>query len=568
MYNRLTRFFLLLILISTTPFALMAQSDLSSILSEVSDQLGTVNAKKYTYDQTWTSDSNEPNKITVTFVQTDTKGRSEQEEYAFNLADIDDKTIRYRSQKDLILVELKTKGNQRFIKKWTDGELQNYSNGVTLVASDIENARSIQQKLKEAVKLSRELIKDRLQLSGYEDMVKWLEDNVKGGEVEDQSFVYNWKQDAQLDSRFELTLDESNAKSAKQSVYGFNLGDFNANAVNMMIKGKFPYVEIRTDGKTKYISVIEDGEPGNYSGTIQIYSDEIEKARNIETVLKQIIPLAKDKLKAQLPSFGSGSEALGFLSNAIGDVSIGNDSYQQSMTNDCKATVKVIESDEKGNSKEQVYDLNLGDLNPGRTQIKISGNTVGLSLETNNKNRYIQVYRDGEQQNYASDFEIVTDGIESARFLKEAFSPAIEECKAQLSANAPTSADAALSFVQEKLETIDDGKGNSLDQSLVKIEGDPCKLEYTQVINTTKSSNDRLYEIILADLNPNSLTLKVSGKEIFVEVETKAREKIIKAYENGEVEPYASKVSWQYNNLEPARNSMMAIETLIEGCAN
>ncbi|MCB0642164.1 MAG: hypothetical protein KDC44_11010 [Phaeodactylibacter sp.] len=568
MYKSIFRVPVLLLTLSTLAVSLSAQSDLKGLLSEISKQLTTVNSKKYTFDQRWEFDAAQPNQIRFTLVQSDDKGRSEEEELAFNLADIDDNTIRYQPDKDLILVEMKIKGNQRFVKKWTDGELQNYTNEITLLATDIENARLLQQQLKEAVALSREGIKDRLQLNTFEQMVAWLEKNVKGGQIEDQRFDYVLKQDPQLDTRLQLTLDESDSKNSKQVLYGFNLGDFNTNSVRMMIKGKVPYVELRTDGRNKYVSVVENGVIDDYTGDFEIYTDEVEKARDLETVLRLLIPLAKDKMKAQLPSFGSGTEAMSFLSDAVGNVAVGSDNYQQSMSNACKTTVQINKSDEKGNNEDYIYELNLGDLNSGRTEISVSGETVGVSLETVGKERYIQVTKNGEPQNYSSDLVIITEGIEQARFLAEAFKPAIEQCKTQLGSEAPSDPKAALAYIQQQLVTLDDGKGNSLDQSLTPADGDPCKLEFKQVVNSSKGSQDRLFEVVLSDLDANSLNLKVSGKDIFVQVNTKQREKIIKAYENGEIEPYASELSWQFSKLEPARNSMKALENMIKACAN
>lgn len=564
----MTRFFPILFIILTCFWYVdaSAQSDLKSLLDQITSEIGAVSSKKYNYQQSWSYNSSQPTAIEFRIEQSDSKGNIEQESFEFNLADLDDRNVSYQSQKDVILVELQIKGRQKFIKTFEDGTLQNYSSEVQILAKDIENARKIQQLIKEAIPLARETIKNRLQLNSFEEMIQWLEKNVKGGSIEEETYRYEWTQDDALDTKCKLTFDLSDSKSSEQIIYDFNLYDFKNNAVQMKIKGKTPYVELKTANNLKYIAVTTDGVPDNYGNTLEIYTDEVEKARDIETVLNLLIPLCEERMKTQLPSFPSGDQAMEFLNSAITTVSLGEDTYSQTWKGDCRVNFELMEEDGKSDPEINNYAVNLGDLDENKVEIEVSGETVSLSLQTKNKVRYIKEVENGELQNYSDEVEIVTAGIEPARFLAEAFKSAIKTCQERLGESVPTETpDAAFSWFQSRLQSIQNGD-DTKNQTIEKMEGTTCKWSYTIEVIGSKGSENRVHEFALKDLDEKSLALDVSGKELYVEVHTNGREKILKTFENGEVEPYEEELKWQYEDLEAARSSITALKALIEGC--
>ena len=79
-------------------------------------------------------------------------------------------------------------------------------------------------------------------------------------------------------------------------------------------------------------------------------------------------------------------------------------------------------------------------------------------------------------------------------------------------------------------------------------------------------STGYIYEFTMSDINPESVKLEISGKEMTVELETKAKQKLIKPYKNGEPQNFDYDFEIFTDDVVVARNIIGAIKTMAGNC--
>jgi hypothetical protein len=517
---------------------LSAQNELSTVLEQLQQTISNVSAEKATYTQKWSYDPDRPYSIQFFLEEVDSKGRADTETYFFNLSDINDNSLRYRTQRDLILVEVKTSANQKFLKKMEDGEFRAYESSFMLVASDVDNARAMIDLMKEAIPLAIELMKDRLNVGTFDQKISWIQSNLSEFEIGGTTYKYEWKQGQKLPTRFTLEVDTDDGKRQSVEAFSFNLGDFDAKSVKMQIRGNIPVVSFETEKRKRYIRYTKEGELQNFESSIEVGVDEVDLARDLSTVLSALIEEANQKLPEQLLTFEGLVAAQDFLMEKQWKTTIGEDTYSQTFKGDCFTTLTVDESSAKGENKVQEYTFEFAHINPDDLDIEVSGQSIYLKLQVNDRQRWIGHTENGEQQNYENSVEFIAPDIETARQLQKAFEATIAGCsdllKESTESFVPEQAAAWLAGQTKNVKT----RNYDVQQELELDAEDPCKATFTLTQSTDKRSEQSVFEFNWMDLDKEKTEINVSGTEVYLEFTTKNREKIIKLTEDGEVAPY------------------------------
>ncbi|MFN7603858.1 MAG: hypothetical protein ACK5R0_20905, partial [Bacteroidota bacterium] len=68
----------------------------------------------------------------------------------------------------------------------------------------------------------------------------------------------------------------------------------------------------------------------------------------------------------------------------------------------------------------------------------------------------------------------------------------------------------------------------------------------------------------LSDINPTSVNYEIKGKWLYVTFETNFKNKIIKAYKDGKIQPYVYSVDILVKDIETARSTITALKRLAE----
>jgi hypothetical protein len=99
------------------------------------------------------------------------------------------------------------------------------------------------------------------------------------------------------------------------------------------------------------------------------------------------------------------------------------------------------------------------------------------------------------------------------------------------------------------------------------VNNDPCRISITVSSTDDKGkTTDEIYEFTLTDMNKALVDLKVSGKKIEVTIPCKNKEKLVKAYKNGEQQAWGSEAKLEAADVETARNVAEAFKSAITQC--
>ena len=520
-----------------------------TVLSAISENLVTVKTAKKEYIQS--IEAIEPGVVKLTIEVLDSKGKSTVNQYEFNTSDIDINTVKTITKKDLLHVQLLASKKQKLIKKITNQEKISYVNSVSALAENIDNGRLLEEAFKKSIPVAKEITNKRLSLNSMEDRLAWLSSNIGDVTLIKKQFTQSFIKNDKFPGSVIYNVAVASGKSAKSNEYQFNLSTINPNSILFKIEGEVFSVLLESRGKLKTIKELEDKEQQSYTKKIKIVCTSIENARDVQKVLKDLIPLSKKAFKNAIKKISSISQGLEQVNNTIKLVTINDLSIKQNFTGECVVDLQTetIDSDD---STVEVFSLNLSDLNKNGIKYLTKGKKAYLELFINGGNKFVKYQEDGEQKNYVKSFKIYTPEIEDAIILKNTFSDLIDLCKTNMKDTFKTgTTDQLITALQTNLKkvTIND---TSYEQKLEVMDEDNT-LKYTKTIITTKSSKEHINEFNLSDLNPSSIKMKTSGKKVMVIANTFYLEKIIKIYQDGKIKNYKKDIEFQANDIENAR---------------
>ena len=110
-------------------------------------------------------------------------------------------------------------------------------------------------------------------------------------------------------------------------------------------------------------------------------------------------------------------------------------------------------------------------------------------------------------------------------------------------------------------------EGKEIKQKIGLTNNDPCRVSFT-VSNTDDKgkTTDEIYEFTLADMNKLMVDLKVSGKNVEVNIPCKNKEKLVKVYKNGVQQAWGTEAKIEANDVETAKNIVEAFKSAISQC--
>lgn len=540
------------------------QTDLNTAVHNLAGKIGPVSAAKYDYNQKL-STVNQPYAIKFYISQTSTNGKTDEEEYYFNLADIEPSSVRYQTVKDVIRINIKTKNNQRYIKKFENGELNSYTNSIDLAAENAENAREIQTLLKEAIQLAEAAIKDDLALADWNSGMQYLKTQVQGATIGETSYTYTITQDPVVEPRITIDIAQKGGKNPTDERYRFNLADLNAQKVAIGVSGTTPYVELETQSKLKYIYASKNGIPQNYGSSLKLPCGEIDQAREWVAVFQFLIENAPDQNESWKPNLENGESALLILAQLVGKVPGESTTYEQKLSTTCPCSL-TQQYDDKGTSVEETYLFNWADLDPNKSKLQVSGSNLYFNLATRNNEKLIQASKNGSVEEYTRSAKILLSHPEPGKVMEDATALIIPYCEQSLeNLIGDWSSNERMDWLKNNIKTVS-FQGETLTQKWEPMDpNDPCsfRLEQTQSGKNTKTET---IEFFGKDLDPKGLRFETSGKEIGLRINTKNRQKLIKVIEEGEEQPYVNSILIIFDSLENTRIAKEIFTALANDC--
>jgi hypothetical protein len=551
--------YLLFFALLVSSSAVLAQEDLNGLISKLQSSFSKVETASRTYEQE--IKLLEYSSVRYAYNEVDQKGGKVSYASEFNLADIDPYTVRQETQKDIILVVLTVKNKQKLVKNYKNNDVQAYDNEVQLHVKDVDRAREVIDIIKKAIPFGEKITAGKLKLKGYEEIISWLIQNVKTVTLESKSIKQTVAKDAYVGS-LKLTQISSDGKASHQEDFIFNLSDINLNTIAFKVSGNTFELEVETMQNQKIINLTRDGINKPFVSDFSFFANNVDEARDIKTVLTLAVPLAIAKVKADLPAPKTAEEALKILVSYTKDVKINDKTYAQTITSKCITTFSMTEQT-ASSTVSNIYDFNWMDINPNAVKLQVAGEKMSYELPVANKEKLITTKKN-DKLSFEDDADIYIANYETGRRIKVAIEKVIESCKTSYKEPFANNTNTMVDWLKSKVGevTVDQ---NTRKQSLDFAEaGNTNKLKYTNIETKGSTSTEEVFEFNLSDINPNSVDYSIKGKSIFVGFETNFKNKIIKAYKAGKIQPYAYSLDISFQDIETARGAISALKKCAE----
>ena len=494
--------------------------------------------------------------------ETDSKGGKTSYGYEFNLADIDPYAVKQETQKDVIMVSLTVRNKQKLIKVYKNNEVQSYDEQVKIRAKDVDNAREIVDVIKNSIPPAEKVLAGKLKLKTYDEMVSWLTSNTKNVELGTSKSIKQTLAKGDYVGSLKLTEIETDAKGATEEQYTFNLADINLNSVNFKISGNKFGLNFETIQNLKAISVLKSGK-NSFVSEITINTNNVDEARDIKTVLAMAVPLAIDKVKADNPKTGTTDEIGASLKALVKDVKGSEKVMSQTIEPKCVTT--LTQTNQTSNSTvKDVYTFNWMDVNPNITQIQVNGDKMFVEATALEKKAVIMHFKNDKLDGYENEVKLYAENMEVARRLKYATDKAAEKCKSTYKDPFANTAADAFNYLKKTIgEVVVDE--TSLKQTFEAAGKDSNnKVKYTEISVKGNTSAEEIYEFNFSDINPATVEVQVKGKWLYVRFETNFKAKIIGAYKEGKIQPYATSVEMAVKDVESVRGVISAMKKCID----
>jgi hypothetical protein len=531
------------------PVLSFGQAGLKPSLDKAKSFVKEIKLEKSSVSQSLTFDNASPYDLKIAVTTTDSKGKSTEEVFEFNLGLIGD-VKRSASTKEM-KVELNGQKGLKVIKVTKGGEMQGYEKEVVILAENVDDARELEKNLKDAIAAAKPAWESTIKLpkDDLNALQAWLSQNIKDVTSDKQTIKQSLKKSAVYKDKAVLSIEENDGKKTSESQSDFSWGDLTENSPELKINGK--EISIGVKSKNDFIQTYQGSTFKGFEDKLKFYAENPTEGSVLLMAIQKIIPLAAKELKGRLPKVASKEEGFKILKDKLKDFKVNDAAYGIQIEPSCLTTY-TVKSESKGKAVEEVYKFNFGDLNDFK--LSVSKDLVKISSKVKEGKKYIQYTKDGQPQNYDNSIEFLLNDVENGRYLAEAL-PAIEKgCKTA----DPVTGD--FKWLATQLGAVENPK-----QTIELKDGDKCKIKLTSSQSDSKKSVEITQELNLYDLDPKKTEIDVSGKNVGISALTLNKEKFINQTKDGK-STFVSESGFVVSNIETAKKALITFKSLIEGC--
>lgn len=527
-------------------------------LDWLKDNISTTTQSGTEYNQSFSYDEAKNYLVAFNRDYNDSKGIEIKEAYSVNLADVDPEGVSLNVSGTDLSIELNTKNN-KYIGISENGELQNYDNDFEIHVPSLEEARDIVQAFKYVIPQCKPEYKT---FSDANQALLYLKENIR--EIASGSYIYtqSFEQENKPHGIVTYVSKRTDSKgAATESKYQLYLNEIQPEAA-LSVSGTNVVLELNAKDKQKLIRTFKDGELQNYSNQIEIYATNIESARELANAFNYAVINSDPGLL----NWTDAAKASAWLSSNTGKVVEPGATYEQKLSfdpgNSYKTVFDLTTSDSRGQTDE-VFEFYITDIDRDNLKLATSGKKMFVEVSTG-KEKLIRLTKSGEIQNYASSVDFLFEDTRQARNFINALKYLASEVQIQEKSFADSRS--AFKYISSGLTPVSTGS-YKYDQSIEMIDDDPCRIKFmvTQ-LDSKDASTGYIYEFAMSDINPEAVKLEISGKEMTVALETRAKQKLIKPYKNGEPQNFDYDFEIFTDDVIVARNIIGAIKTMAGNC--
>lgn len=531
------------------PFLTQAQGSLKASLDKVKGYVKEIKLEKSSINQQLSYADATPYDIKIAITNTDSKGKSIEEIYEFNLG-LMGEVKRSASSKEM-KVELTSLKNQKVIRFTKGGEMQNYENKIELLFENIDDAREVEKNLKDAIAAAKIAWEGSIKLpkDDLSALQTWLEQNIKDVTAEKQSFKQSLKKSSTYKDRATLNLEENDGKKTTEMQSDFSWGDLNDGSAELKISGKEIYISAKA--KNDFIRNQQGSSMKGYDDEIKFYAQTPSDGSVLMMAIQKIIPAAKKELQVRLPKLATKEEGFKILKDRTKDFKVNESNYSQKITPTC-LTSYDLKSEVKGKTIDENFKFNFSDLSDYK--LSVSKEVIKITAKVIDNKKFIKYTKDGVLQNYDNSIDFILGDLEDARYLAEALPAISKGCKSNVTVG-------DFNSLVSKLKSIENPK-----QELILQDGsDKCKWKFTSTMAESKKSVETISEWNLYDIDPKKIDIDVSGKTVGITAYTLNKEKFIKQTKDSK-SGFSSEINLIINDIEDAQKALATFKNLVEGC--
>ncbi|MGB6150641.1 MAG: hypothetical protein WBG48_01510 [Pricia sp.] len=550
------------IVLSLFSISVIAQEpELQEYIDDMKSLLSNVEANNRTYKQSISSPS--VGKVEITVNEINDKGGETEVKYALALSDINPRALRSFTSRDIKLVEIVTKGNQKLIKKtWDGGNKIAYISDFILYALDDDNGVDLKQAFEESVPFALEIEQKALSLKTYDDHLNWLIEHIDPVQLSDEKVEQQLRAAADIGDAVQL----EQAKGSQRTVSAFNLSQLNANSIEFHVSGDEIFIEVRTKSGIKSIKYSVDGRLKDYRDIITIYANSPDTLKKIQSVLKEAISLAEKQFKGGNQEFTSASEVLEQINQDIKLVNTVDARIKQHMAlNDETVNLSIEEISDKRHLEHE-YMFSLTDINASGIRNETTKSGLFLELIVKNKEPFIKHIMNGEPQNYRHYVRLYLDSREDALRTEAALKNMVLEVQQQKDdarSNSRTTLKEAWANLERQVTDVENSERDYA-QKLEMQDIETSALTYTKTVTDRRNTTEFVYEFGAKEMNPYTMEVQVSGNRVWVELLTKNKKKAIKLTENGDLQNYQYALDIEAASIANAKDIVATLKKLQE----
>ncbi|MGB5553992.1 MAG: hypothetical protein WBM83_04975, partial [Flavobacteriaceae bacterium] len=524
---------LICLLITSSIMALGQETGLAAKVKEI--QLSTpadVTGIKLSFKQEVISTSSGYLECHITEIND--KGNSVERIFSFGLSDINENSIRSFTDGALILVEFRTKANQKLIKRSLDnGNKIDYVGDFVMYARNAENGRSLKKAFEDAIPVAEEVERRGLNLNSYEDHLQWLEEHISNVALPKEEI--GQKLTAERSRPGAVVLER--IRGPKNEKFAFNLSQLNPSTIRYDVSGALFSIDVALKNNVRGVKFTYQDVPKDFVDRVTFYASSMANGKKIQTVLKSLAPLAEQYVERAEPQFSAITQSTDYLNEHIAQVALAESSISQKIVlEDNVATISTTQPTPK-RTLEHEYIFDITDINARGINYRNDGAMLFLELHTNNGQPLIRHIENGEARNFMKYIRIYFDSMDEARIAKNAFSYLIDKNDAKQRVKSNVSDLAFYDGLEELKNTIRSVDAGEIqyNQSIDLLNRAMSAITFTKVISEPKKSAEFTFEFSTRDINRNNIRMEVSGNRVWVVLSTQSAQKSIKLFRNGEV---------------------------------
>ena len=561
--------YLFMLILCLTCWQTQAQTNtLQEAFDKVVPEIREVEANGRSFEQKLSQpDAEYPSEILFETTITEKNGKSNSEQFEFNLIDFNTKLLRREVRSKVMFLVVKADKNQRMIKYYKNGEQENYQNQFYIAVNDAEEYRQLSEAFEALIKAAQKSKEMDYSTMDFSQQIQFLQEQISTVEVGEESHEQSLSSGTPA---YLLTLQNKVIKSKGNEDYRqlFNLADLGEKSVKVKVTGKRLMVVMNIKGNHRWVQNFKDDEFDSYNNNLEILVNTTRQARQITSVLKVLIPEARRMEEESRKALASEStQQLEQLLAYVKDVENNSNSLTQKLSGECLLELSQEKTVGKDKSTKEVFSFNLIDFDPKNTSIESSSNS--LSVRIKSKKKMVQYLRDGEVQSYRNSIDIYANDVEDAKTLAFLLAEQISTClEANEAVNLENQSKEELFASATDLILDVEMSSYSYLQKLETEEGETCKLQFTQTKSTKNKDIEVLYDFSLSDIDPKTIDFVISGRNLSFEIATRNREKVIKEYEGDDRSNYTNRFQVYMDDLEKARQLISLLSELTTRCQN